>query len=264
MLLKFIKKICIWIIIIFIISVIIFAFKSANTDYPRGMLFADILIMTFLISSFSAFTGYSLSRLLRGKLLSIEIPTVLSGVLLISFLANLLSYFILNVLLDHKTYSSIFDHLIIVLLISVTVTVLTLIIEYLNLKKIMLENDLNSIKEKIQNEKKEQSLSIKEDERYHLIKFDTLIYLASHGKKTTLHTVEKDFAVNQLLKEIEIKLPQDKFIRVHKQFIINSDFLKQIKYFEGGRYTVYLNDEDESIIPVSRNMVPVLKEKYNL
>ncbi len=38
------------------------------------------------------------------------------------------------------------------------------------------------------------------------IKCDDLIYLSSHGKKTTLHTTEKDYEINQLLKDIEKKL----------------------------------------------------------
>lgn len=33
-----------------------------------------------------------------------------------------------------------------------------------------------------------------------------------------------------------------------------------MKYYEGGRYMVYLDDEDESVLPVGRNLTPYLKQ----
>ncbi len=261
--LKSIKKIFIWIIINTALSVIIFAFKVTDSETPAVLLFIEIAIMTFIISTMSALTGYTTSRFLLKKPPYIEIPVVLILVLLAAFTGNVIRCLITNNLLNLIT-CSVFDHLILVLLIALTVTTLTIIIEHLNYKKENLERDLENITFRMKQEAREHSISIKEDEIHYLIKFDNLIYLSSHGKKTTLHTTEKDYAVNQLLKSIEEKLPVTRFIRVHKQFIINTDYLKHIKYYEGGRYIVHLNDEDESIIPVSRNIAPLLKERLGI
>ncbi|MBN2400804.1 MAG: LytTR family transcriptional regulator DNA-binding domain-containing protein [Spirochaetes bacterium] len=122
----------------------------------------------------------------------------------------------------------------------------------------------SNIKDGINGESENRAISIKDGNGYHANKFNDLIYLSSHGKKTTFNSIEQTYTVNQLLKEIEDKLPSDIFLRVHKQYIININYLKQIRYYEGGRYTAYLDDEDESIIPLGRNVAPQLKEKFGI
>ena len=103
-------------------------------------------------------------------------------------------------------------------LLLLQVTVFT---NRLRLTKDELKKNLDEIKLEKEANSETYSLSIREDEKYHIIKPDDIIYLSSHGKKTTVHTCDRDFETNQLMKNYEDKL-SDNFIRIHRQFIINT------------------------------------------
>jgi DNA-binding LytR/AlgR family response regulator len=126
------------------------------------------------------------------------------------------------------------------------------------------EDNLNKLQEKIKQDKDKTAVSIKYNEGYCRIDFDSLIYVSSHRKRTTFHTTDKEYIAAYLMKTIENMLPDDKFVRVHRQYIINLKYLREIRYYEGGRYLVYLNDADESILPVGRYITSKLKEKLGI
>lgn len=101
-------------------------------------------------------------------------------------------------------------------------------------------------------------LTIRERGEIHVLNFEDIIYLSSHGRKTIIHTKGQDYEINQFLKTIDQRLPRG-FFRIHKQFVINVNYVSRMLYHAGGRYLVYLNDEDESILPVGRNYASLLK-----
>ena len=72
----------------------------------------------------------------------------------------------------------------------------------------------------------EPGLSIKEKGSSRFIPYKDLIYLSSSGKKTVAHTTRNDVEIIMLIKELEQKLPRT-FVRIHKQFIINTEFLER-------------------------------------
>ncbi|MCE9501590.1 MAG: LytTR family DNA-binding domain-containing protein [Leptospira sp.] len=104
-------------------------------------------------------------------------------------------------------------------------------------------------------------LSLKEKSNYFIIPFQDIIYISSHGKHSVVHTKEKDFETAKVMKELEEKLAPENFIRIHKQFIINIFFARKIKYFIGGRYTIYLGDDDETTLPVGRRYAQHISKK---
>ena len=102
---------------------------------------------------------------------------------------------------------------------------------------------------------------------FHNIKhnqYGDIVYLSSHGRKTLIHTEYKDYETGQLLKEIERKLPREDFIRIHKRFIVNLKYISRLQYYQGGRYLLYLKDEDENTLPVGPTYTNVLKEKLGI
>ena len=88
-----------------------------------------------------------------------------------------------------------------------------------------------------------------------------IIYLCSHGKKTTVHTEKMDYEIPLVIKEMDKALPPRQFLRVHKQYIANIRFIARIKHYEGGRYWAYLNDEDENTLPIGRKYAPALRQR---
>ncbi|MCP4138131.1 MAG: response regulator transcription factor [bacterium] len=111
---------------------------------------------------------------------------------------------------------------------------------------------------------KDFSLSFRENRIQCLVAFKDIIYLSSHGKRTVIHTEEKDFEASSILKDIEEKLAADDFVRIHKQYIVNTKHITRIQHDVGGQYVAVFNDSDESTLPVGRTYVSTLKERLEL
>lgn len=74
------------------------------------------------------------------------------------------------------------------------------------------------------------------------IKLDDVLYLEAMGDYVKLHTPQKFHAVHSTLKAIEERLPDTKFMRVHRSYIVALDKIEAI--------------QDGAII-ISKNAVPV-------
>ncbi|MBN2401858.1 MAG: LytTR family transcriptional regulator [Spirochaetes bacterium] len=253
-----------WTLIYIAITVIIFISKSPAPDSGNLSSLIKLLLNIFVVGSFSTLAGYCSIRYMHEKSGIIKIPVILSLSSISGLLGNFIIHYLAQLLLKEKPHWTISHNLDYILIFATVIGLVMIKFDTLNNKKTELERRLDRINENSREHKEFRTITVKDDEGYHAIKFGDLIYLSSHGKKCAFHTSENIYTVNQLLKDFKDKLPSDIFLRVHKQFIINIKYLKQIRYYEGGRYTAYLDDEDESIIPVGRNVAPVLKEKFKI
>ncbi|MDV6235774.1 LytTR family DNA-binding domain-containing protein [Leptospira ellisii] len=96
----------------------------------------------------------------------------------------------------------------------------------------------------------------------HRISLSKLLYLTANGKKCVLHSTEKDHETPKLLGDMEAELPSDRFVRIHKKYILNLEYISGMKSNAGGGYEVFLNDEDETVLPVGREYVSNLKGRF--
>ena len=64
-----------------------------------------------------------------------------------------------------------------------------------------------------------------------LTSLSSVKYLESDGSYTKIHTTEKDVPIltSKNLKYYEVNLPTHSFIRIHKSFIVNINFVKYIR-----------------------------------
>ncbi len=259
-----IKLFFIWTLVYIAITVIIFISRSPAPDSGNLSSLIKLLLNIFVVGFFSTLAGYCSLHYVREKSSIVKIPVIITLSSISGVLGNFIIHYFVELLLKEKPHWSISHNLIFIIIISTVIGLVMIKFDILNKKKTELEKHLSSINENGKHNNEVRSITVKDDEGYHAIKFGDLVYLSSHGKKCAFHTSENIYTVNQLLKDIEDKLPSDIFLRVHKQFIINIKYLKHIRYYEGGRYTAYLEDEDESIIPVGRNIAPQLKEKFGI
>ena len=65
--------------------------------------------------------------------------------------------------------------------------------------------------------------------KYHQIRVDSIQYIEGLKNYVRFHCVDQKVITLQNLKDVLHDLPQDKFIRVHKSFIINLDYVQQIE-----------------------------------
>ena len=83
-------------------------------------------------------------------------------------------------------------------------------------------------------------ISVKADYKVSLVKISTIVYLESEGEYVRIHLSDNTSITTLFrLKNMEAALPSDRFMRVHRSYIVNLDF---IKAYVRGR--VYLSDTE--------------------
>ena len=267
-----IKTIAGWIIINTALGTIIASFLSIGMKESFLDTFLISQITTHIVSSLSIVTARIVSRVLGEKSLMITLPVTIictliaataglgaSSLIVWSFRDTIsLTYF-------DKINNFFVTFIVPVLIVTSAITIIAILFKRLQDTKVRLERDILEIKGKIvmydSASKDRPGLSFKDGDILRLVEYREIIYLSSYGKHTVIHTDKCDYETVQLLKQIEGKLPSEIFIRIHKQFIVNLTYIERLRYYMGGRYIVYLSNEEENNLPVGRTYTSVLKER---
>ncbi len=107
-------------------------------------------------------------------------------------------------------------------------------------------------------------LSYRDGDKHCILPYGEIIYACSHGKRSIIHTASGTVVVPMILKDLEIKIPARLFVRIHKQYLVNIQYITAMQYYIGGQYIAYLKDEDESALPVGRKFAAHLKSRLNM
>ena len=102
--------------------------------------------------------------------------------------------------------------------------------------------------------KDKEYISVKADYKVSLVRIDEIVYLESEGEYVRMHLADGS-AITTLfrLKNMEAALPSERFMRVHRSYIVN---LRRIRSYVKGR--IYLNDEE--YIPIGENYKEAVQE----
>lgn len=102
--------------------------------------------------------------------------------------------------------------------------------------------------------KDKEYISVKADYKVSLVRIDDIVYLESEGEYVRMHLVDGTTITTLFrLKNMEVALPSDRFMRVHRSYIVN---LRRIRSYVKGR--VYLNDEE--YVPIGENYKEIFQE----
>ncbi|WP_290567936.1 LytR/AlgR family response regulator transcription factor [Leeuwenhoekiella sp. UBA6783] len=102
----------------------------------------------------------------------------------------------------------------------------------------------------------ENDLYINIDRRLIKLNFDSILIIEAKGDYILIKTEGKNYTVHSTLKKIEEKLPESKFLKIHRSYVIN--------------YHKIIDIEDNSVliakdvIPISRSNRPILMKRLNL
>ena len=88
------------------------------------------------------------------------------------------------------------------------------------------------------------------------INTDDILYLEAMGDYVKVHTPQRFHVLHSTLKAIEEKLPADKFLRVHRSYIVSFNKIDSIQ--EG---TIFIG---KNTIPIADTYRPVLNKRLNL
>ncbi len=91
-----------------------------------------------------------------------------------------------------------------------------------------------------------------------VINIDKIVYCEADSNYTRIHLYSSILLVTKSLKHIESQLPKSCFIRIHKSYLINKDYIKII-YRRINKLFIILEPDHE--LPISRRRkASVLKE----
>jgi len=101
------------------------------------------------------------------------------------------------------------------------------------------------IKQEQKTDFKEDYLVIRADRKLYKINYEDLIYIEGQKAYVTFHYKNKQTTALFSMKELEERLPNDQFIRIHKSFIVS---ISKIEVLEGNQLTV-----GEKRLPVGKS-----------
>ncbi len=104
-------------------------------------------------------------------------------------------------------------------------------------------------------EKSKTSFFLKGDKKVHQIHLETILFIEASGNYTKVITMNETIVSHEKISSLEILLPENNFIRVHKSFIIAKD---KIKVIEGNRIHI-----EEQWIPIGQTYKQQVKRLFS-
>jgi DNA-binding LytR/AlgR family response regulator len=98
------------------------------------------------------------------------------------------------------------------------------------------------------------TIFVKEDQVTYQIDLNDILFIEAYGNYLKVHTPEKVYVTRDTMHDMESKLPEKMFMRVHKSFIIS---FSKIASISGNR--VFINNRE---IPVGEIYKLVLKQNF--
>ncbi len=87
-----------------------------------------------------------------------------------------------------------------------------------------------------------------------------IYFFKAENRKTLVFTKKGTMETSQSLKELEERFQKRNFIRVHKSYIVNTAFIKEVVPWFNDTYILKLNKYTDENIPISRHFWPEFKK----
>lgn len=97
---------------------------------------------------------------------------------------------------------------------------------------------------------------------YVIIKPSQIAYVESFGHEIICHTLKDEFTIKEKLYEVEELFNQYGFIRVHKSYVINKNFIATIKPTLNTKFILTMKNGE--VIDVTRNYYYIFKSKIGM
>ena len=109
-----------------------------------------------------------------------------------------------------------------------------------------------------------QRLPVQRGDSTFLVPLAEIVYFEAAGKYSYAHTRSKRFLTGFSLGQLEERLDGESFVRVHRSYVVNMDFIRKVMKDRAKGTLIVLADEKESQIKVSDSYLPAVKERLGL
>lgn len=120
---------------------------------------------------------------------------------------------------------------------------------------ISLEFEIKKIEDKLLTDSSQNKfLAIKDRGAYINIPYSDVIYIEIEGNYSTIYTLHKRFVLKKSLTKVWQTLDKDLFMRVHRGFVVNREFISKISFSK--KQMILTNDVS---LPIGKNYFDELK-----
>ncbi len=96
------------------------------------------------------------------------------------------------------------------------------------------------------------------------VEYGEILYVSSIRNVSVIHGAGQDFRVPSPLKALEERLLPGRFLRVHKQFLLNVPKVQEIRKRGERAFVAILRDSDETEVPIGGNYLARLRARLGL
>ncbi len=105
-------------------------------------------------------------------------------------------------------------------------------------------------------------LNAKQDDELFRIRTEEIVFIESFGKSMILHTMDGEYSITERLKELEVMLDADKFMRISNSVIIAKNSVKKIKPTLSAKFILTL--KNGAVVDVTRSYYYKFREIYGI
>lgn len=87
-----------------------------------------------------------------------------------------------------------------------------------------------------------QRIAVKNRHKVHVIGVGEILYLEAEGDYVMIHTRDGNYLKEKTMKYFESHLDPEKFIRIHRSFIVNAEAIERIELYDKESYSVQLKN----------------------
>lgn len=106
-------------------------------------------------------------------------------------------------------------------------------------------------------------LAIETENEIYFLDPKEILYISREERHTVVWTAEKGYETKTAMKDLEQRLQEFSFFRIHKSFLANLTRVKKLTPWFNGAYQLEL-EGCKPLLPVSRNYVKALRERLEL
>lgn len=124
--------------------------------------------------------------------------------------------------------------------------------------------DLKQLMELLSAEERPNKICAESKGKWQVIDSGDIVYVTADEGKTMIKLVNNFVPSSYTLQELAQRLDPKRFLRVHRAYLVNLDFVKELIPFFKSSYKLVMADKQVSEVPVSRNFARDLKTRLGI
>jgi len=107
-----------------------------------------------------------------------------------------------------------------------------------------------------------QRIAVKSRHKVSVVPIDDIVYLEAEGDYVMIYTRDAKHLKEKTMKYFETHLDPAQFIRIHRSFIVNAQFIDRIEYYDKENYAVLTKTGAK--LRASTSGYKILKQALNM